>query len=1008
MSVVITETAEVTFTGFVDPDTSTVTASPSSVAADGIAYSTITVTLRDTLGNPIPGITVSLSHAMTGGGIFVPHDTIHIIDTVTDAAGVVTFTVTDGVPEMVTYTATDVTDSLVITETADVEFTLVIGGGGGGPGSTSGVGWIIEAAFDGVTYEIINRYANTQGFTASVTRSTPFGGDLATSQVNLTLRNVSSDWSLRNINSSWYGFVKWRVPFRIRCNLLSTDYNLWTGYIVDYSFKYLPGDASHGTVTITAQDLLSLVASQTVTVGYSESGAATPTLASSAQFNDVLRQALGDPLLSSDVKIVGSDFKTGTFYISEAETNVGSALKDIALSDLNGYIFCDRDGAINYHSRNQRLGTTLDSAPNQTIGDSSNIKVQAIEEVMDNKVYNKAEATSTVITLGANANKLLVYKAPLGVDAGDGKGRLFAPGESWKFIVKPNQPNIQALVGDAVCERNNGFQCSALINGEYEPLETTKLRVVITDKYELTVTNISPTSTYLIKLYVYCDAITNGVTAKNSEKNPGTNPTDDSAIGTVSWTSPALAVNENTAFTSIGLGIGETSHYLKCVNFGFNIPKDATITGINAKVKLKGAVSFGSYGQIFGSLIVGGVIAPLPDLYPSNWYKAGLIYHNSAGDPYSDVPLPTVLTFVSWEINLPNVTFEDVNATDFGIAIVAYTPPFEGGMDIDIDVVDLVIYYTTPDAQNETRTTKKNEIKSLQTLPSIGDVKGGGTYSVTLAFNADPKDALNLAMEKLRIYRYPFTRLSLTVKWAHDDAILGFLNYIELGSLIRYTDIAEGSASYSDDFYRVESIKHTIGPNIIPVTVLTLIPSYQYRDPTKLVWDDFDRADVADDLKKTPTGQTWTIDVGNWQILDNKARPSSTLQSRVWFELNSSDLIAEVSLSNMSSDDNEQVGLLYRFVDSDNYWIAIVQQDIDSVIIAKKVAGISTVYSAAYTPADTAELRVIVQGDRHRFFVNERFVLEVSDSDLNDATKVGFYSANTTTVDFNNVYAEAI
>src|SRR3990167_1094546 len=47
-------TAAVTFTaGVVSATASTVTASPATVAADGLATSTITVTLRDGSGNPV-------------------------------------------------------------------------------------------------------------------------------------------------------------------------------------------------------------------------------------------------------------------------------------------------------------------------------------------------------------------------------------------------------------------------------------------------------------------------------------------------------------------------------------------------------------------------------------------------------------------------------------------------------------------------------------------------------------------------------------------------------------------------------------------------------------------------------------------------------------------------------------------------------------------------------------------------------------------------------------------
>ncbi|MEY2518095.1 MAG: Invasin, domain 3, partial [bacterium] len=81
---------------------STLTASPTTVTADGSTTSTLTATIKDTNGNPLPGKTVTL--AKSGGS-----STITTVSGTTDAAGVATFTVTDGTVESTTYTATDTT-----------------------------------------------------------------------------------------------------------------------------------------------------------------------------------------------------------------------------------------------------------------------------------------------------------------------------------------------------------------------------------------------------------------------------------------------------------------------------------------------------------------------------------------------------------------------------------------------------------------------------------------------------------------------------------------------------------------------------------------------------------------------------------------------------------------------------------------------------------------------------------------------------------------------------------
>lgn len=108
-----------------------VVASPTTVAADNAASSTITVTLKDAGGLPATGKAITLA---PGAGT---HSTINgPTPPLTDAAGHTTFTVTDSVAEAVTYTATDVTDGrLVIPQTATVTFSNAPPGPGCFPGT---------------------------------------------------------------------------------------------------------------------------------------------------------------------------------------------------------------------------------------------------------------------------------------------------------------------------------------------------------------------------------------------------------------------------------------------------------------------------------------------------------------------------------------------------------------------------------------------------------------------------------------------------------------------------------------------------------------------------------------------------------------------------------------------------------------------------------------------------------------------------------------------------------
>jgi len=96
---------------------STVTASPTTVAADGTTTSTITVTLLDTTSAAVPGKTVTLAQT-SGSGT----PTITTISGTTSASGQATFTVKSATPAADVFTATDTTDSVTVTQTATVTF----------------------------------------------------------------------------------------------------------------------------------------------------------------------------------------------------------------------------------------------------------------------------------------------------------------------------------------------------------------------------------------------------------------------------------------------------------------------------------------------------------------------------------------------------------------------------------------------------------------------------------------------------------------------------------------------------------------------------------------------------------------------------------------------------------------------------------------------------------------------------------------------------------------------
>jgi hypothetical protein len=103
-----------------DASTSTVTAQPSSVTANGIATATLSVTLKDSNNSPVAGKSVTLAKTSGPGS-----PVITTLAGTTDSLGLATFTVKSTTTGTDVFTATDTTDGVVINQTASVTFTAV-------------------------------------------------------------------------------------------------------------------------------------------------------------------------------------------------------------------------------------------------------------------------------------------------------------------------------------------------------------------------------------------------------------------------------------------------------------------------------------------------------------------------------------------------------------------------------------------------------------------------------------------------------------------------------------------------------------------------------------------------------------------------------------------------------------------------------------------------------------------------------------------------------------------
>lgn len=155
---------------------SSVTASPSSVPADGHTASTVTVAVKDANGTPLPGDKVTLI-ADSGSSTVAPSGSV-----ATDDAGDAVFTVTDGTAESVTYAAKDATTTL---GSASVSFTAMTPSSTTSSASASPTS-VPANGTSSSTISVLVRTASGSGVSGQSVTLTPSGGSKAAVAPSLT------------------------------------------------------------------------------------------------------------------------------------------------------------------------------------------------------------------------------------------------------------------------------------------------------------------------------------------------------------------------------------------------------------------------------------------------------------------------------------------------------------------------------------------------------------------------------------------------------------------------------------------------------------------------------------------------------------------------------------------------------------------------------------------------------------------------------------------------------
>lgn len=152
---------------------------------------------------------------------------------------------------------------------------------------------------------------------------------------------------------------------------------------------------------------------------------------------------------------------------------------------------------------------------------------------------------------------------------------------------------------------------------------------------------------------------------------------DLAGVGTISWANVSNArVSDDFAASVSAMSSAQVTHYLVVSSFGFNVPAQATITGVSVGIERKT-----NNGIVDNEVrLLSGAIGGDNKASASTW-------------PASD----TVATYGGasdkWGLTL---TPNDVNGSSFGAALSAKYTPVSGNGSPAVDQIRMTVFYSCP------------------------------------------------------------------------------------------------------------------------------------------------------------------------------------------------------------------------------------------------------------------------------------------------------------------------
>lgn len=224
--------------------------------------------------------------------------------------------------------------------------------------------------------------------------------------------------------------------------------------------------------------------------------------------------------------------------------------------------------------------------------------------------------------------------------------------------------------------------------------------------------------------------------ASEGPNSPGT-AADDSSVGSVAWANPNNSKISDDVYATATID-SEQTHYLKVTNFSFAIPAGATIDGIVMEAEVKGAG--GLANDVAVRIVKGGAIGSTDRSSLTDWTTTETyLSHGGISDLWGE----------TW-------TAEDINASDFGVALSAGNATDT----CSVDHIRITVYYTATASDHCLYSIPGLGLLALRVLPepdasiSSNDLQHLGTiYACLLASGAPAAQIEEVRQQIARMLR---------------------------------------------------------------------------------------------------------------------------------------------------------------------------------------------------------------------------------------------------------------